>query len=127
MSPELLDETELAGALRVSVSTVQSWRYQKKGPPFFKVGGAVRYRRSDLDEYIASQATHQPVHPGVSDDDIRAAVSVVHAFGGNRDGAATELKRWLIEEVGVKLKAARRGEPVIRTGQIVGRKTESAT
>ena len=28
---------------------------QGDGPPFVKIGGAVRYRRSDLDQYIAQR------------------------------------------------------------------------
>lgn len=107
MSPELLDETDLAGLLRVSVSTVQSWRYQKKGPPFIKVGGAVRYRRSDLDAYLTAQVTHLPVRASVSPSDIEAAVAAVHGFGHDRAGAAREIRRWLTEELGI---ACRQGE-----------------
>lgn len=43
---------EAAALLRVSEHTLRSWRASRAGPRFIKIGGTVRYRRDDLDEYI---------------------------------------------------------------------------
>jgi hypothetical protein len=57
---ELYDETEagryLGGnANPISPRTLQRQRQTGDGPTFVKVGGAVRYLRSDLDRYLADQ------------------------------------------------------------------------
>jgi hypothetical protein len=60
MSDEMFNEYEagryLGGdANPIAVRTLQRKRLQGDGPPFVKIGGAVRYRRSDLDQYIAQR------------------------------------------------------------------------
>jgi hypothetical protein len=32
--------------------TLRTWRCQKKGPPFSKVGSAIRYKVGDLQDYM---------------------------------------------------------------------------
>jgi predicted DNA-binding transcriptional regulator AlpA len=58
MQSPLINEHEAAERLGLSFRTLQRWRYQGGGPRFVKVGpakkSAVRYRESDIDEYIAS-------------------------------------------------------------------------
>lgn len=54
---ELLDEKEAAAALGCAICTLRNWRSQKRGPRFVKVGRRlVRYRRSDLAEFIGGGA-----------------------------------------------------------------------
>jgi hypothetical protein len=53
-SPVLLDETNAARILGLSVKTLRRWRWAGKGPAFLKIGGAVRYDRDDLEGFIAS-------------------------------------------------------------------------
>lgn len=56
----LLEVQEAAEYLGLSVSTLNKWRCYGEGPKFVKLGRAIRYRMSDLDEYIAlrmSQST----------------------------------------------------------------------
>lgn len=48
----LLTEDQAAEILRVSPRTLQGWRHRGDGPPFVKLGSAVRYRRSDLRSFI---------------------------------------------------------------------------
>ena len=48
----LVDEKTAARILGVSVRFLQQRRYQGGGPPFIKVGSAVRYRHSDLDDWV---------------------------------------------------------------------------
>jgi len=52
--PELLTAADVARLLKISVSSVRrlQWRRQL---PFVKVGGHVRYTRSDVVEYLASR------------------------------------------------------------------------
>ena len=51
----LLTATELADYLAVPVKTLYAWRYQRKGPPGFRVGRHLRYRRTDVQQWIDGQ------------------------------------------------------------------------
>ena len=51
---KLLTESEIAHIFGLKVRTLQNWRHKKKGPPYFKDGGLIRYRASDVEEHIAS-------------------------------------------------------------------------
>jgi excisionase family DNA binding protein len=50
----LLTTRQAAELLQLQESTLEQWRWQGKGPMFVKLGRAVRYRRSDLDSFTAS-------------------------------------------------------------------------
>ena len=50
----LLSEDELAELISVKTQTLQAWRSQKTGPDFVKLGKAVFYRKSDVEEWIAA-------------------------------------------------------------------------
>lgn len=54
MAEELLTPQELADELLVPPHTLAQWRYLGRGPVFLKLGGHVRYRRSDVDGWLAS-------------------------------------------------------------------------
>lgn len=58
----LLTVQELANYLGVPVATIYAWRYRHEGPPGFRVGRHVRFRRSDIEEWISQQ--RQPSRPG---------------------------------------------------------------
>ncbi|MFN0262256.1 helix-turn-helix transcriptional regulator [Tepidamorphus sp. 3E244] len=49
----LLREAEVADHLGIPKRTIQAWRLRGEGPPFFKLGRAVRYRHSDLEAWLA--------------------------------------------------------------------------
>ena len=51
----LFDETEVALRLAISVKTLRNWRWLGFGPPFVKVGRAVRYAAADLEAWIAQR------------------------------------------------------------------------
>ena len=53
-SQPLVDEIKAAQLLDLSVKTLRRWRWAGKGPRFVKLGASVRYRLSDLDEFIAA-------------------------------------------------------------------------
>src|SRR5688500_7194319 len=52
----LLTELDAALALRLSVKTLRTWRQKRRGPRFHRLGRAVRYRPSDIAQFIASSA-----------------------------------------------------------------------
>jgi predicted DNA-binding transcriptional regulator AlpA len=55
-----LTEPEAAARLGLKVATLRAWRHQKKGPPFLRLGRAIRYLSSDLDEFV-QENRHRPM------------------------------------------------------------------
>jgi len=51
----LLDVEEAAEYLGLSKSTLNKWRCHGGGPQFIKMGRAIRYRISDLDDFVDSR------------------------------------------------------------------------
>lgn len=51
----LLRPRELSELLGVPVGTLANWRSARTGPPFVKVGRHVRYRRGDVDKWVAAR------------------------------------------------------------------------
>jgi hypothetical protein len=60
-----LDEQSLASRLRLSVRTLQRWRWQGKGPTYLKLGGRVVYRRLDVEAW--EEANRKPQQPEASE------------------------------------------------------------
>ncbi len=60
VSDELLAEKQLAEYLGLSLSTVRRLRYAGTGPPVVWLGSRPRYRRSDVDEWLAAGGTKRP-------------------------------------------------------------------
>ena len=54
---ELLNETEVAKKLRVSLACLRRWRLEKRGPMFVKIGQLVRYRPEELELWLQSLPT----------------------------------------------------------------------
>jgi predicted DNA-binding transcriptional regulator AlpA len=55
MNPELLTESDVAAILQVSLASVRRWRFERHGPKYLKVGASVRYRRTDLTQWLDSR------------------------------------------------------------------------
>jgi len=49
---DLLTEQKAAELLSITKGTMRQWRLRKKGPAFIKMGKAVRYLKSDIEEFI---------------------------------------------------------------------------
>jgi predicted DNA-binding transcriptional regulator AlpA len=49
---ELLTEKEAAAFFSIERNTLNKWRSIGKGPKYYKIGGAVRYKISDLEAFI---------------------------------------------------------------------------
>lgn len=55
MNTDVMNTSEAARYVRLGKPTLDRFRLTGEGPRFAKLGGAVRYRREDLDEWIASR------------------------------------------------------------------------
>jgi excisionase family DNA binding protein len=60
-TPELIQEilttSEAANYVRLGKPTMERFRLTGEGPSYCKLGGAVRYRKADLDEWLESRLT----------------------------------------------------------------------
>jgi excisionase family DNA binding protein len=67
-----MTEQEVARRLRLSVATLRAWRHRRRGPRYVRLGRAVRYLVSDVDQFVQSSAVeHEPVR-----DDAPAVIEV---------------------------------------------------
>jgi DNA-binding transcriptional MerR regulator len=53
---KLHTENQEAERLGLSVRTLQAWRQNGGGPPFFKIGAAVRYNPTQVDDWLSAHA-----------------------------------------------------------------------
>ena len=53
---QTLTTPQAAEYLSLSPNTLNRWRWSGDGPRFIKMGRAVRYRVTDLDEWIAERS-----------------------------------------------------------------------
>jgi hypothetical protein len=51
----LISEKEAARLLGVSLSVMRKWRSIKKGPPWYKLEGAIRYNSEELKVWVESK------------------------------------------------------------------------
>ncbi len=58
---KLFTPQELAEYFDVPVSTLYDWRWRGEGPRGFRVGKRIRYRRSDVEQWIHQRL--QESHP----------------------------------------------------------------
>ncbi len=63
-TPTLVNETEAARILSLSVKTLRRWRWAGRGPRFIKIGGAVRYDPTDLTAFIEAGRRTSTSDPG---------------------------------------------------------------
>ena len=50
-----IGENRVAELIGISVATVRRWRMLRTGPPFRKIGSAVRYSRAELEAWLEIQ------------------------------------------------------------------------
>lgn len=58
-SERLMTLNELAEMLGVPVSTIYGWRCRHEGPPGYRVGRYVRYRRTAVEAWLEMQTDHE--------------------------------------------------------------------
>ena len=49
---QLLTEREAAAFLDLQPATLRHWRVQDRGPVYYRIGGAIRYHRTDLMSFL---------------------------------------------------------------------------
>ena len=54
--PTLITTAEAATFLTLSPRTLENWRARQEGPPFVKMGTAVRYDTADLEKWLEESA-----------------------------------------------------------------------
>jgi hypothetical protein len=59
-----LTPREAAEYLRSSVSTLAKRRFYRLPPNYCRIGTAIRYRKSDLDEFMSQTRVPSPSEPG---------------------------------------------------------------
>jgi excisionase family DNA binding protein len=59
----LLDVAGVAAVLGVPVATVRKWRSESTGPPGFRIGRHVRWRREVVQAWIAEQEAIEAKRP----------------------------------------------------------------
>jgi predicted DNA-binding transcriptional regulator AlpA len=58
MQDEFLNEKALAQRLSISISLLRKWRRTRQGPPWVKLGRAVRYSAAELVIWLSMRANH---------------------------------------------------------------------
>ena len=53
---ELLTPKEVSAITKIKTTTLGSWRWSGKGPKYCKVGGSVRYPKSQLERWIQERS-----------------------------------------------------------------------
>lgn len=62
VSMDLLTVSELADLLKLKRGTLDRWRAAGIGPTWIEVGGQFRYRREDVDAWLAQQTKGAPTN-----------------------------------------------------------------
>ena len=58
---DFLSVGELAAWLGVPVRTIHAWRYAGTAPPAYKVGRHLRFRRAEIEAWLAHRRDPQPL------------------------------------------------------------------
>jgi hypothetical protein len=54
-SEQLLTERQAADRLGLKVTTLRAWRHRGVGPPFVRLGRAIRYRPNDIENHLGTR------------------------------------------------------------------------
>jgi excisionase family DNA binding protein len=58
-SDRLMTLAELAEMLGIPVNTLYGWRCRGEGPPGYRIGRHIRYRRAAVEAWLETQTDHQ--------------------------------------------------------------------
>lgn len=61
--PSRLCQKQLARRWNMSHRTLERWRRENDGPPFLRLGGKIRYRIEDVEQYEADRLHGQANRP----------------------------------------------------------------
>ena len=59
----LISAQQLADYLEVPIATLYAWRHRGEGPPGFRAGRHLRYRKSDIDQWINDRLDYAGTPP----------------------------------------------------------------
>jgi predicted DNA-binding transcriptional regulator AlpA len=62
-STRALTEREVSDLLGLSVATLRAWRHRGQGPRFLRLGRAVRYLPSDLEDFVRASTVDASAEP----------------------------------------------------------------
>ena len=71
----LLSAEDLAAFLDVPIKTLYMWRYRGEGPVGFRIGRHIRYRWSDVEQWIGDRVRAEEVQRKSDRDRARARVA----------------------------------------------------
>jgi len=57
-------EAEVAEVLGLSIRTLQGWRWRGGGPPYHRIGGAIRYDMAEVRAWLDAQRHTSTSDPG---------------------------------------------------------------
>jgi hypothetical protein len=49
---QLMTEDETSKTLKCTVAALRRWRRERRGPRFVRLGRLIRYRQSDLEDFV---------------------------------------------------------------------------
>jgi len=52
LAPEYLSPKQVSQLTAVSVKTLEAMRGERRGPPYYKIGGRIRYKIEDMREWM---------------------------------------------------------------------------
>ncbi len=55
-----LNEQEVSEITGIAVQTLRNWRFERKGPPYCKIGRMVRYPVADLTHFMEENTIYAP-------------------------------------------------------------------
>lgn len=59
---DTISEAGLAETLKVKPVTLRSWRRKGGGPPYYRCGRAVRYKLSEVDQWLSGRRYNSAAH-----------------------------------------------------------------
>ena len=78
---EIMTASEVADYLRVPLKSLYTWRYTHDGPPSARVGKYLRYRRTEVDEWLRAQTRFNRVDGPACCGPCRSASRVLKKSG----------------------------------------------
>lgn len=52
---------QLSDVLNIPADTLRAWRWRKKGPPYTRIEGAIRYRWADVQDWLEARTERAEV------------------------------------------------------------------
>ncbi len=59
---DTISEAGLAHTLKLKPVTLRSWRRKGEGPPYYRCGRAIRYKLSEVDQWLSKRHYNSTAH-----------------------------------------------------------------